>query len=60
MDTDSLNKPSSFLFQDSTPRLSYPCERIVITTKYVKIIINAVENYVINNNEWMNELINNV
>jgi len=28
-----------------------PAHLIIITTKYVKIIINVIENYVINNNE---------
>jgi len=34
--------------------MSYPCERI-ITTKYVKLLRNAVENYIINNKQINNE-----
>jgi len=30
MPTNLFNKPGYFLFQDSAPRMSYPCERIII------------------------------
>ena len=51
MSTNLFNKPGYFLFQE---RMSYPCERI-ITTKYVKLLRNAVENYIINNKQINNE-----
>ena len=39
---DPLNKPSYFLFQDSTSKMSYGSERIIIIIIVIIIIITRI------------------